>query len=93
MDDTTREKIRPYLGKVPDTKLAHRFGVTRQRIGQLRKDMGIAPYKHDNKTTPMCAAMTARDQRETDRAAKKVGQTRSTYVRNAVLEKNKEVLG
>lgn len=79
------------LGKESDSALGREFGLTRQRIGQRRSSKGIPVYRPG--VRPLCAAVTKTDMQRTDKAAKKQGMTRSAYVREAVREKNLEVLG
>ena len=39
------EIIVPLLGKEKDIRIAERYGVSRERIRQIRKKLGIAKYK------------------------------------------------
>jgi hypothetical protein len=85
------------LGKESDSSLAAKFGITRQRVGEIRKANKIPVYKsefrEDNKVI-IGTAITKADARDMKRAMKKTGDKRvSKYVRGAVRKMNKEVLG
>lgn len=82
------------LGKHTDTALAEMFGITRQRVKQLRDAAGIPAF---NSGPPMSTAWPIRFTRAAataiKRAMKVTGHTnRSEYVRDAVKEKNESVL-
>lgn len=85
------------LGKGADNALGNEFGISRQRVGDLRKTRNIPVYKPEFRTgnkVVMTATVTKADERETKQAMKKTGhKKRSGYVRTAIREKNKEVLG
>ena len=82
------------LGKHTDTELATEFGITRQRVKQLRDDRDIPAH---NSGPPMSTAWPIRFTRAMataiKRAMKVTGHTnRSEYIRDAVREKNAAVL-
>jgi len=82
------------LGKYTDIDLAAKFGITRQRVKQLRDERKIPAF---NSGPPMSTAwpirFTQRAAQAIGRAMKAAGYTnRSEYVRDAVKEKNESVL-
>ncbi len=82
------------LGKHTDTDLAAEFGITRQRVKQLRDAADIPAF---NSGPPMSTAWPIRFTKAAataiKRAMKVTGHTnRSEYVRDAVREKNDQVL-
>ena len=82
------------LGKHTDTALAEMFGITRQRVKQLRDAADIPAF---NSGPPMSTAWPIRFipamVKTIKRAMKVTGHTnRSKYVRDAVREKNEAVL-
>ena len=82
------------LGKNTDIDLAEEFGITRQRVKQLRDAADIPAF---NSGPPMSTAWPIRFTRAAaaaiKRAMKAAGYTnRSKYVRDAVKEKNESVL-
>ena len=82
------------LGKHTDIALAAKFGITRQRVKQLRDERKIPAF---NSGPPMDTAWPIRFTRKAvaaiKRAMKVTGHTnRSEYVRDAVREKNDVVL-
>jgi len=82
------------LGKHTDIDLAREFGITRQRVKQLRDDRDIPAF---NSGPAMDTAWPIRFTRAAaaviKRAMKVTGHTnRSEYVRDAVKEKNDAVL-
>ena len=88
------KKITPKLGTKTDTDLASEFGITRQRVKQLRDAADIPAF---NSGPPMSTAWPIRFTRAAaaaiKRAMKVTGHTnRSEYVRDAVREKNEAVL-
>jgi len=93
MDENLIEKIRPLLGTMPDARIADRFKVTRQRIGQLRNRLKIAKYKASPRVIPLCGSFSKKEKSETEKAAKKARMNLSGYIRKAIIEKNREVLG
>ena len=88
------KKITPKLGKESDIDLATEFGITRQRVKQLRDERDIPAH---NSGPPMSTAWPIRFTKAAatviKRAMKAAGYTnRSEYVRDAVKEKNDAVL-
>ena len=88
------KKLTPKLGKESDITLAAEFGITRQRVKQLRDERDIPAHTSG---PPMSTAWPIRFTRAAAtairRAMKVTGHTnRSEYVRDAVREKNDSVL-
>lgn len=91
---TDSKRLALRLGKHTDTDLAAEFGITRQRVKQLRDAAGIPAH---NSGPPMSTAwpirFTVKAVTVIKRAMKLTGHTnRSEYVRDAVREKNESVL-
>ena len=91
---TDLKHLTPKLGKKSDTDLAAEFGITRQRVKQLRDAADIPAF---NSGPPMSTAWPIRFTQKAaaaiKRAMKVTGHTnRSEYVRDAVKEKNESVL-
>lgn len=89
----TMKRLVSRLGKDMDISLATEFGVTRERIRQLRVERGIPVFK----ATPMPCVVPVRftriDDKTMKRAIKVTGhKNQSEYVRDAVAEKNEAVL-
>ena len=81
------------LGRERDVDLAREFGLTRTRIGQMRTERSIPRF---NKNIHHTAAtrLTSADIKRTKQAIKKSGTaSQSEYIRTAIKDKNKEVLG
>ena len=88
------ERLVPRLGKETDTTLESEFDISRQRIKQLRDERNIPAF---NSGPPLDTAWPIRFTRNAaaviKRAMKAAGYTnRSEYVRDAVREKNEDVL-
>lgn len=84
----------PKLGKYPDTVLEAEFGITRQRVKQLRDERNIPAFNSGAPMdTPWPIRFTRKAVARIRRAMKLTGHTnRSEYVRDAVKEKNDSVL-
>lgn len=95
-DDVKAAAVRR-LGKEPDNAIATDLKISREWVGQQRRARNIPPYKHEfgrDSKVSVTTIMTKSDERQTRAAMKKTGhKKRSGYVRTAVREKNKEVLG
>lgn len=88
------KSLTPKLGKHTDIDLASEFGITRQRVKQLRDERKIPAH---NSGPAMSTAWPIRFTKKAaaviKRAMKVTGHTnRSEYVRDAVKEKNDQVL-
>jgi hypothetical protein len=83
------------IGKDTDANVAEKFGVSRQYIFALRKKHGIPAFTVPEALSyPLPVWLGERDVIDTKRAMKKAGyKSRSKYMREAVREKNTEVLG
>jgi hypothetical protein len=84
------------LGKQSDISLAREFGITRQRVSEIRKAKNIPVYlsefRADNKVN-VGTHITKADNRRMGRAMKKTGTAnRSEYIRDAIRDKNTDVL-
>ena len=91
---TDLKKLTPKLGKESDTTLADEFGITRQRVKQLRDDRDIPAHNSGpSMSTAWPIRFTPKAATAIKRAMKVSGHTnRSEYVRDAVREKNAAVL-
>lgn len=88
------KSLTPRLGKESDITLADEFGITRQRVKQLRDERGIPAF---NSGPAMSTAWPIRFTRAAAAAIKRAMKmsgyrNRSEYVRDAVKEKNAAVL-
>lgn len=85
----------PRLGKEKDIDLAAEFNVSRQYIGQLRDKHGKPAYKPEPPLLhPVPVCFSEGDINDIKNAIKKTGDKhRSVYIRGAVRDKNKGVLG
>jgi len=91
---TDLKRITPRLGKESDITLAAEFGITRQRVKQLRDAADIPAFNSGPAMdTPWPIRFTKKAAAVIKRAMKVTGYTnRSEYVRDAVKEKNEAVL-
>jgi hypothetical protein len=85
------------LGKEPDAAIGRDYNLSRESIRQRRATKGIPPYKREFRAGNKVVAtttLTKEDARQTARAMKKTGaSSRGEYIRGAVRDKNKEVMG
>ena len=96
MPELTPEKQRELnarLGKQSDLSLAREFGISRQRVGELRQRKGIAVYECVTRHINVGTNITEADHRDMKKAMKKTGdKNKSEYVRGAIRQRNKTVL-
>lgn len=90
------KKLTRRLGKETDVDLANEFGITRQRVSQIRNRLGIPIFDkfkfRAGNSEIVSACISKKDFRDMKRALKKIGQRKSEFIRNAIREKIDEVL-
>lgn len=81
------------LGKQSDWSLAREYGISRQRVGELRHRKSIPRYKSTHSVN-VGTYITEKDERRLEKGMKKTRTgSRSEYMREAIRDKNDKVLG
>jgi hypothetical protein len=89
-----KKELLGLLGKKPDIVLSNMFGLTRQRISQLRKLRGIKPWNAEFKISMVIPTGYSKpDMANMKKAMDQIGEkNRSRYIRCAVRQRNKSIL-